>query len=333
LNADDPLLSPPSLQLRVPLRGCMIIFGGHMHCKILLALAAALFSAIAPARVVPFPAAFHTQQIAANGTTLYVRIGGKGPAVLMLHGFGDTGDMWAPLAATLAAAHTVIVPDLRGMGLSAHPDSGYTKKNQAVDIAGVLDALKIEKADLITHDIGNMVGYALAAQYPARVTRWVVIDAPLPGIGDWDNIIRDPHLWHFNFRGPDEERLVAGRERIYLDRFWNELSADPKGIDEQTRQHYATLYARPHAMHDAFEQFGAFSEDAIDNKALLAKGGKLAMPVLAIGAEKSFNTAMADDIRHVASNVQMGIVPHSGHWVMEENPTATVQLITDFLAR
>src|SRR5437660_472465 len=169
--------------------------------------------------------------------------------------------MWAPLAIVLAKDHTVIVPDLRGMGMSDHPDTGYTKKNQAVDIAGVMDALKIQKADLVTHDIGNMVGYALAAQYAVRVTRWVVIDAPLPGIGDWDNITRSPMLWHFNFRGPDEERLVQGRERIYLDRFWNELSGDPKGIDEDTRQHYAALYARPHAMHDAFEQFGAFSQD------------------------------------------------------------------------
>jgi pimeloyl-ACP methyl ester carboxylesterase len=304
-----------------------------MYRRNLLALAAALFCGVAIPTITPYPAGFHTRQIATNGTTLFVRVGGKGPAVVMLHGFGDTGDMWAPLATKLASAHTIIVPDLRGMGLSAHPDSGYTKKNQAVDIAGVLDALKIDKAELVTHDIGNMVGYALAAQYPARVTRWVVIDAPLPGIGDWDNIIRDPHLWHFNFRGPDEERLVAGRERIYLDRFWNELSANPKDIDEQTRRHYATLYAHPHAIHDAFEQFGAFSQDAIDNKALLAKGGKLQMPVLAVGAERSFNTAMAEDIRYVASNVQMGIVPHSGHWVMEENPTDTMKLITDFLSK
>ena len=112
-----------------------------------------------------------------------------------------------------------------------------------------MDRLKIESAALVTHDIGNMVGYALAAQYPDRVTRWVIIDAPLPGIGPWDEIIRSPALWHFNFRGPDVERLVKGRERIYLDRFWNELSANPKAIDEATRRHYARLYARPGAMH------------------------------------------------------------------------------------
>ena len=298
------------------------------------ALAALAFlAAPALARIQPFPASFHTQTVETNGTSLNVRVGGQGPAVVLLHGFGDTGDMWAPLAAVLAKDHTVIVPDLRGMGLSAHPDTGYTKKNQAVDIAGVMDALKIQKADLVTHDIGNMVGYALAAQYPARITRWVAIDAPLPGIGDWDNIIRSPALWHFNFRGPDVERLVQGRERIYLDRFWNELSADPKGIDEETRQHYAALYARPHAMHDAFEQFGAFAQDAVDNKALLAKGGKINMPVLAIGAEKSFGTAMADDLRFVASNVTGGIVPKSGHWIMEENPQATIPLVTEFLAK
>jgi pimeloyl-ACP methyl ester carboxylesterase len=304
-----------------------------MFRHLVAATAAAVLATPAFARIEPFPAGFHTQMVQTNGTSLHVRVGGQGPAVVLLHGFGDTGDMWAPLAAALIKDHTVIVPDLRGMGLSAHPDTGYTKKNQAVDIAGVMDALKVQKADLVTHDIGNMVGYALAAQYPARITRWAVIDAPLPGIGDWDNIIRSPVLWHFNFRGPDEERLVQGRERIYLDRFWNELSADPKGIDEETRQHYASLYARPHAIHDAFEQFGAFNQDAIDNKGLLAKGGKITMPVLAIGAEKSFGTGMADDLRFVASNVTGGIVPNSGHWIMEENPQATIKLVTEFLAK
>lgn len=292
------------------------------------------FLIVTPAFAVePFAPDFHTQEIRTNGTTLHVRVGGQGPAVVMLHGFGDTGDMWAPAAAALVKNHTVVVPDLRGMGLSTHPDQGYTKKNQAVDIAGVMDALKIQSADLVTHDIGNMVGYALAAQYPTRITKWVVIDAPLPGIGNWEEIKQSPLLWHFNFRGPDEERLVAGRERIYLDRFYDELSADPKKIDEATRRHYAALYARPHAMHDAFEQFGAFNQDAIDNKALLAKGGKLAMPVLALGGEKSFAGGEADTLRFVATDVTMGIVPGSGHWIMDENPRATTALIVNFLAK
>jgi pimeloyl-ACP methyl ester carboxylesterase len=296
---------------------------------------AAMLSAVLiamPARAVePFPASFHAKEIKTNGTTLYVRVGGHGPAVVMLHGFGDTGDMWAPVAKVLVKDHTVVVPDLRGMGLSAHPDTGYTKKNEANDIAGVMDALKIDRADLVTHDIGNMVGYALAAQYPNRITKWVAIDAPLPGIGAiWQAQLSNPKTWHFNFHGPDEERLVAGRERIFLDRFWDELSADPKKIDEATRRHYAKLYARPHAMHDAFEQFAAFPQDGIDNQALLAKG-KLTMPILALGAEKSYGPTMADDLRQVGTNVIGGIVPDSGHWIMEENPQATTKLIVDFL--
>src|SRR6478752_9833653 len=250
--------------------------------QIMLAAIAALALVLsASAAVRPFPPEFRTQDIKTDGATIHVRVGGKGPAVVMLHGFGDTGDMWAPLAAALAKDHTIIVPDLRGMGLSSYPDSGYDKKTQAQDIARVMDTLNVQKADLVTHDIGNMVGYALAVQYPDRISRWVVMDAPLPGIGPWDEILKSPMLWHFNFRGPDMERLVAGRERIYLDRFYNELSADPKAIDEATRDHYARLYARPGNMHCAFEQFAAFNQDAADNK-VFAAGPKLAMPILAI---------------------------------------------------
>jgi len=277
-----------------------------------------------------FLPSFHTEEIQTEGATIHVRVGGRGPAVVMLHGFGDTGDMWAPLAATLVHDHAVVVPDLRGMGLSSHPEDGYDKKTQGGDVAHILDHLRIQGADLVTHDIGNMVGYAFAAQYPDRVSRWVAMDAPLPGIGPWDEIIRSPALWHFNFRGPDVERLVEGRERIYLDRFWNELSADPKSIDEATRQHYAELYARPGAMHAAFDQFAAFAQDAIDNKAFAAKG-KLTMPVLAVGAEKSFGTAMADDLRFVASDVTSVVIANSGHWLMEEQPAATIAAIRAFL--
>src|SRR4051812_12793543 len=151
-----------------------------------------------------------TEMIQTNGATIYVRVGGKGPAVVMLHGFGDTGDMWAPLANALVKDHTVIVPDLRGMGLSSYPAGGYDKKTQGQDIAAVMDKLGVQKADLVTHDIGNMVGYALAAQYPDRITKWAIIDAPLPGIGPWDEILKSPLLWHFNFRGPDVDRLVKG---------------------------------------------------------------------------------------------------------------------------
>jgi pimeloyl-ACP methyl ester carboxylesterase len=277
-----------------------------------------------------FPPGFRTQQIATNGTSLHVRSGGAGPAVLLLHGYGETGDMWAPMAADLARDHTVVVPDLRGMGLSDKPTGGFDKKTQGVDMAGVLDALSIDKVDLVTHDIGIMVGYAFAAQYPSRVTRYVLIDAPLPGIGPWEEILKNPLLWHFRFGGPDMERLVAGRERIYLDRFWNEFSATPSRFSEAAREHYAKLYALPGAMHSGFMQFAAFDQDAIDNKAFMAKG-KLSMPVLAIGGEKSFGAGVATIMRFVASDVREGVIPDSGHWIMEENPRATIAAVRAFL--
>jgi pimeloyl-ACP methyl ester carboxylesterase len=289
-----------------------------------------LLSASALAAIQPFPANFGTLNVVTNGTQIYVRAGGEGSAVLLLHGYGETGDMWAPLAAPLARNHKVIVPDLRGLGLSSRPAGGYDKKTQAEDMAGVLDALKIDKVDLVTHDIGNMVGYAFAAQHPDRVKKFVIIDAPLPGIGPWDDIVRSHALWHFSFYGPDAERLVKGRERIYLDRFWNEFSADPKKFDEASRKHYAQLYAAAGAMHAGFEQFKAFDQDAADNKAFVAKG-MLTMPVLAIGGEKSFGSTMGTVMRAAATNVQTAVVPNSGHWVMEENPEATMKLIEDFL--
>jgi pimeloyl-ACP methyl ester carboxylesterase len=296
------------------------------------AIAAALASAApAMAQPPPFPATFKTSEIPANGATIHVRVGGKGPAVVLLHGYGETGDMWGPMAADLARDHTVIVPDLRGLGLSSRPAGGYDKKTQAGDVAGVLDALKIDKADLVTHDIGNMVGYAFAMQHPERVTRFVLIDAPVPGIGPWEEILKNPLLWHFRFGGPDMERLVAGRERIYLDRFWNEFSADPSKFSEGARAHYAKLYALPGAMHAGFAQFAAFDQDAIDDKAILAQKGKLPMPVLALGGEKSFGLTMAAVMRYTASDVTEGVIPASGHWIMEENPAATVKIVRAFL--
>jgi pimeloyl-ACP methyl ester carboxylesterase len=297
-----------------------------MLVAVMLVAAAALAHAVEP-----FPRGTRTEDIDTGGAVIHVRIVGHGPAVVMLHGFGDTGDMWAPLAAAMAGDHTVVVPDLRGMGLSSHPQGGYDKKTQARDIAAVMDKLGIARAELVTHDIGIMVGYAFAAQYRDRVTKWVVMDAPLPGIGSWGRQLLNPLVWHFNFRGPDVERLVKGRERIYLDRFYNELSANPKAIDEATRNHYAKLYARPGAMHSAFNQFAAFSQDAVDNVGLAAQG-KLTIPVLAIGGEKSYGLALADEVRFVATNVTPAVIPNAGHWIMEEQPGAAVTLIRTWLA-
>ncbi|QDE41761.1 alpha/beta hydrolase [Luteibacter pinisoli] len=303
-----------------------------LDCVSRLLLAGALLvaaSSPALADVTPLPTSFHAQEIATDGATLHVRVGGKGPGVLLLHGFGDTGDMWAPLAIDLARDHTVVIPDLRGMGLSSHPEGGYDKKTQAADMRAVLTKLGIDTSVVVGHDIGTMVAYAYAARYPDKTVKLVVMDAPVPGIPPWDTIVRNPLLWHFDFGGPDMERLVAGRERIYLDRFWNEFAGTPSKIDEGTRAHYAAIYARPGAMHSAFAQFHAIRTDAVDNKD--APSHKLTMPVLAIGGEKSFGPNEAIVMRNAATNVTELVVPGAGHWLMEEAPAVTVKAIRQFI--
>jgi pimeloyl-ACP methyl ester carboxylesterase len=293
----------------------------------------ALCSVFVPAAlhaIVPMPANFKSQTIQSpEGAEIFVRFGGSGPAVVLLHGYGDTGDMWAPLAAELAKDHTVIVPDLRGMGKSSHPAGGYDKKTQAGDVRALVTTLGFDHVAIVAHDIGNMVAYAYAARYRGTVDRLVMMDAPVPGVGPWEEILKTPLLWHFNFGGPDMERLVQGRERIYLDRFWNEFAAHPERIDEATREHYASLYALPGAMRSGFAQFHAFAQDAVDNQ--ISVQTKLAMPVLAVGGEKSFGATMAVVMRVAAVDVRQAVVPDAGHWVMDENPDFTVKLVSDFL--
>ena len=264
-----------------------------------------------------------------EGAEIFVRSGGSGPVVVLLHGYAETSDSWAPLAADLMKSYTVVVPDLRGIGRSSHPPGGYDKKTQAADIRSVVVALGHDRISLVSHDIGIMVAYAYAARYPDKVERLVVMDAPIPGIAPWDEIVRNPSLWHFSFDGPDAERLVAGRERIYLDRIWNDFTGDPTKPDEATRAYYAAQYAKPGAMRAGFAQFTAFSQDVKDNE--IFQQTKLTMPVLAIGGEKSFGTTEAVVMRNVALDVTEAVVPGAGHWLMEENPSATVTLIRDFL--
>jgi pimeloyl-ACP methyl ester carboxylesterase len=276
------------------------------------------------------PSTFNARTVATpDGTGIFVRSGGSGPAVVLLHGYGETSDSWGPLADELAKSCAVVVPDLRGMGHSSRPAGGYDKKTQAADIRAVVTSLGYDRASVVSHDIGIMVAYAYAALYSVKVERLVVMDAPIPGVAPWDEIVRNPALWHFSFQGPDAERLVEGRERIYLDRIWNDFSGDPTKPDDATRAYYASQYALPGAMRAGFAQFTAFAQDVEDNKVF--QRTKLTMPVLAMGGEKSFGATQAVIMRNVATNVREAVVPGAGHWLMEENAKVTIALIQDFL--
>src|SRR5881227_3807289 len=258
------------------------------------------------------PSTFHAATIhSPEGADIFVRSGGRGPVVVLLHGYAENSDSWAPLAADLMKDHTVVVPDLRGIGRSSKTAGGYDKKTQAKDIRAVVTALGYDRTFVVAHDIGNMVAYAYAATYPDTVERLVVMDAPIPGIDPWNQILLNPGVWHFNFHGPDAERLVVGRERIYFDRIWNDFTGDPGKPDDATRNFFAATYAQPGGMRAGFAQFAAFSQDAKDNKVF--EQTKLTMPVMAVGAEKSFGALQAVIMRHVANNVQEEVVAGSGH--------------------
>jgi pimeloyl-ACP methyl ester carboxylesterase len=276
------------------------------------------------------PASFQARTVhSPAGAEIFVRFGGSGPTVVLLHGYAENSDSWAPLAADLMKDHTVVVPDLRGIGRSSTPAEGYEKKTQAIDVRAAVTSLGFDRTSVVAHDIGNMVAYAYAATYPEKVERLVVMDAPIPGIEPWNEILLNPGVWHFNFRGPDAERLVEGRERIYFDRIWNDFTADKGKPDEATRNFFAATYARPGGMRAGFAQFAAFSQDAKDNQVF--QQAKLTMPVLAVGGEQSFGSLQAVIMRRVATNVREAVVVGSGHWLMEERPVETVGVIRGFL--
>lgn len=264
-----------------------------------------------------------------NGTRLRYLIAGKGDPVLLLHGYAQTSHMWRPLIAELAKTHTVIAPDLRGFGDSAKPDGGYDKKTMAQDIHALAASLGLKHAGVAGHDIGLMVAYAYAAQYRNEVSRIALMDAFIPGVGDWTTVWLLRDLWHFHFYGKTPLALVEGRERIYFEHFWNDFAADPThSVSEADRQFYAAAYAQPGGMRAGFEVFRAFEQDAKDF-AGFAKT-KLTMPMLVLTGEKASGEFLIQQGRLVADNVEGVVVRGSGHWLMDEARDQVVPRLVAF---
>jgi pimeloyl-ACP methyl ester carboxylesterase len=267
-----------------------------------------------------------------TGVKLHYLIAGKGDPILLLHGYAETSRMWLPLIAKLAGNHTVIAPDLRGFGQSAAPASGYTKKEMAQDIHALVVKLGYPKVRIVGHDIGLMVAYAYAAQYPSEVDRIVLMDAFLPGVGDWKSVWLLRDLWHFHFYGKTPLALVTGRERIYLEHFWNDFAADPKkSLSEADRKFYTNEYAKPGHMAAGMEVFRAFEKDAADF-AGFAKT-PLPMPMLVLSGEKAGGNFLIEQGRLVATNVDGVVIKGSGHWLMEEAPDQVIPKLVEFLNR
>jgi pimeloyl-ACP methyl ester carboxylesterase len=265
-----------------------------------------------------------------DGVRINYRIGGQGPVVVLLHGYAQTSHMWRPLASRLATSHTVVAPDLRGAGGSARPPDGYDKKTLAKDVRGLVHQLGYEQVQLVGHDIGLMVAYAYAAQYPGEVRKVVLMDAFLPGIGQWKEVWLLRDLWHFHFYGETPLALVRGRERIYFEHFWNDFAADKtKSVPEADRRVYAAAYARAGGMRAGFEYFKTIEQDAKDFAGFSAI--KLGMPFLVLTGEKASGTFLIEQVKMVATNVSGTVVKGSGHWLMEEAQGQVVPAIAAFL--
>ena len=276
------------------------------------------------------PMGFVEKNVKVNGVRINYKIGGQGSPVVLLHGYAETGHMWLPLMPLLARNHTVIVPDLRGAGNSERPQGGYDKKTMGNDIRELVKTLGFDSVSVVGHDIGLMVAYAYAAQYPAEVSRLVLMDAFLPGVGDWKNVWLMRDLWHFHFYGETPLELVRGRERVYFEHFWNDFAADrTRSVSEADRQFYSAAYARDDGMRAGFEYFRNFEQDAKDFAALSVI--KLKMPVLVLTGEKASGIFLIDQARLVATNVSGKVIEGSGHWLMEEAPDKVIPALVAFL--
>jgi pimeloyl-ACP methyl ester carboxylesterase len=275
-------------------------------------------------------AAFESRTVVIDGTKLHYLTAGSGPPLLLLHGYAETSSMWKELLPSVAERFLVVAPDLPGIGDSDIPADGLDMQSAAIRIHQLARSLGIEKASVVGHDIGLMVAYAYAAQFPSEVEKLVVMDAFLPGVGEWEAIYNDAGFWHFRFNGPTPEALVRGRERIYFEYLWNDLAANKwKSIPEADREAYADAYSRPERMRAGWAYFVSFPQTAKDFAKLAET--KLSMPVLAIGGDKSLGEFLGRQMKLAATNVTSVVVEGSGHWLLEEQPDQTTRALAAFL--
>ena len=273
---------------------------------------------------------FSSRNADVDGVKIHYMTGGHGTALVLLHGYAETSRMWRPIMPLLAERFTLIVPDLPGIGDSSIPSTGIDMKTSAIRIRGLVRSLGIDKAMVVGHDIGLMVAYAYATQFPDEVQKLALMDAFLPGVGEWEAVFNNPALWHFRFYGPTPEALVNGRERTYFEHFWNDFAADKThSIPESERQAYTAAYSRPGRMAAGFAYFSSFVGTAKDFGELSKT--KLTIPVLTVGGEKSLGEFQGAQLKLVASDVTVVVLKDTGHWVLEEQPQETTDALMKFL--
>jgi pimeloyl-ACP methyl ester carboxylesterase len=288
------------------------------------------FSVVTPPRAQAVDKNIASRTAAIDGVQLHYLTAGRGPAVILLHGYAETSRMWRPIMPLLAEKFAVIAPDLPGIGGSSIPSDKIDMISAAERIRALVRSLGLEKARVVGHDIGLMVAYAYAAKFPTETEKLVVMDAFLPGVPGWEPIYNSPNVWHFRFNGEYPEALVKGRERTYFEYFWNVFAADKThSIPEAERKAYTEAYAKPGRMRAAWAYFASWPQLAKDFAQLSQT--KLTMPVLSIGGEKSLGNELAQQMKLVAENVTVVVLKDTGHWILEERPKETTDALVHFL--
>jgi pimeloyl-ACP methyl ester carboxylesterase len=289
-----------------------------------------LVASVALSQIKPGPNAIESRFGDVDGIKIHYLRAGHGPTVILIHGYTQTSRMWRPLIPKLTDKFTVIAPDLPGIGDSDIPKDGLDMKTAAIRIHALAKSLGISKARVVGHDIGLMVAYAYAAQFPSEVEKLVVMDAFLPGVPGWELAYDSPSFWHFRFHGPTPEALVQGRENKYFAYFWNDLAADgTHSLPEVDRASYVAAYSRPGRMRAGWAYFASWPDTAKDF-AQMAQA-QLTMAVLSIAGEKASAAILSPQMKRVATDVKVIELKGCGHWLMEERPQETMDALVEFL--
>lgn len=298
--------------------------------KTVLVLSFTIVSFIANAQVKPAnpPAGFKHQYATVNNVKIHYVIGGQGEPLLLVHGFGQNWYMWNRLLPELSKHFTIVAPDLRGVGESAKPVGGYDKKTMSTDLHELMKSLGFKNINLVGHDIGLMVAYAYAAQYPDDVKKVALLDALLPGVEPVWSQVRSQAWWFGFFGMPHSGEIVDGKAGLFLTNFWPIVGYVKEPFTKAETDEFIRAYSVPGATTGAFNWFAAFNQDAVDNVELMKK--KLPMPLLAMGSDHLAGAFLADHSKLVAENVKEVIIHDSGHWIVQEQTDQVQKGLLDF---
>ena len=276
---------------------------------------------------------FRHHRVEVDGMRQHYLLAGAGEPVILLHGFPETSYAWRKVIPALAERYLVVAPDLRGCGDTDRPSGGYDKRTVAADVRRLVEHLKLGPINLVSHDVGMMVGYAYACAYPVGVRRLVLMEAALPGLGleALYDAVKYPRMYHLPlFDAPNglAEALIAGRERMFVSHFMRQQTYDPTGPDEEVLEEYARRLAAPGALHAGIEYFRAHKVDAEHNREHAKT--KLPMPVLTVGGTASFGANLEPEIRPLVENLRSVMIDECGHYLAEERPQRVIEELRRF---